>query len=105
MLCSRINDIKNRKLFYRFEQNKILYKFLLSNIAGKVIKVKQKRVCHYKFLKQYNSSYRGKLPRILTKCILTNRNSKTFSSFKLSRLKLKDLLSFGAVPGYTKSIW
>ncbi len=105
MLCSRVKDIKNRKLFYRFEQNKILYKFLLANIAGKVLKVKQKRACQYKILKQYNRADFGKLPRILPKCLLTNRNSKTFSSFKLSRIKLKDLVSFGAVPGYTKSIW
>lgn len=53
----------------------------------------------------------AKLPRNSSKvrhrnrCELTGRARGTYRKFKLSRIKLRELGSFGKIPGLTKASW
>ncbi len=42
---------------------------------------------------------------IVRRCIFTNRNRGSIRKFGLSRIKLKELLNIGSIPGYTRSVW
>lgn len=43
--------------------------------------------------------------RTRNRCELTGRARGTYRKFKLSRIKLRELGSFGRIPGLTKSSW
>ena len=47
----------------------------------------------------------GAKVRIRNRCELTGRARGTYRKFKLSRIKLRELGSFGRIPGLTKSSW
>jgi ribosomal protein S14 len=105
MLSSRVKDLKNRKLFSKIENNRLIYKFVYINLLNTKVAFPNRTYLQYKHFKRFNSLKYRVSTRLLNKCILSNRNSKTFSSYKLSRLVIKELLSFGYVFGYKKSIW
>ncbi len=43
--------------------------------------------------------------RVRERCELTGRTRVTYRKFKLSRIKLRELGSIGAIPGLTKASW
>lgn len=47
----------------------------------------------------------GAKVRVRNRCELTGRARGTYRKFKLSRIKLRELGSFGRIPGLTKSSW
>ncbi len=47
----------------------------------------------------------GSSVRYRNRCELTGRARGTYRKFKLSRIKLRELGSFGRLPGLTKSSW
>lgn len=47
----------------------------------------------------------GAKNRIRNRCELTGRSRGVYRKFKLSRIKLRELGSFGRIPGLTKSSW
>lgn len=47
----------------------------------------------------------GAKNRHRNRCELTGRARGTYRKFKLSRIKLRELGSFGRIPGLTKSSW
>lgn len=47
----------------------------------------------------------GAKNRIRNRCELTGRARGVYRKFKLSRIKLRELGSFGRIPGLTKSSW
>lgn len=47
----------------------------------------------------------GSKVRHRNRCELTGRARGTYRKFKLSRIKLRELGSFGRIPGLTKSSW
>lgn len=47
----------------------------------------------------------GAKVRVRNRCELTGRARGTYRKFKLSRIKLRELGSFGKIPGLTKSSW
>lgn len=47
----------------------------------------------------------GAKTRVRNRCELTGRARGVYRKFKLSRIKLRELGSFGRVPGLTKSSW
>lgn len=47
----------------------------------------------------------GAASRVRNRCELTGRARGTYRKFKLSRIKLRELGSFGKIPGLTKSSW
>jgi small subunit ribosomal protein S14 len=47
----------------------------------------------------------GAASRHRNRCELTGRARGTYRKFKLSRIKLRELGSFGKIPGLTKASW
>ncbi|MDE3059454.1 MAG: 30S ribosomal protein S14 [Pseudomonadota bacterium] len=47
----------------------------------------------------------GSKVRHRNRCELTGRARATYRKFKLSRIKLRELGSFGRIPGLTKASW
>ncbi len=47
----------------------------------------------------------GAASRVRNRCEITGRARGTYRKFKLSRIKLRELGSFGKIPGLTKSSW
>jgi len=47
----------------------------------------------------------GAKNRVRARCELTGRARGTYRKFKLSRIKLRELGSVGAIPGMTKASW
>jgi len=47
----------------------------------------------------------GAANRVRNRCELTGRARGTYRKFRLSRIKLRELGSFGRIPGLTKSSW
>ncbi len=43
--------------------------------------------------------------RVRNRCELTGRTRGVYRKFKLSRIKLRELGSFGKIPGLTKASW
>ena len=105
MLSSKVKDFKNRKLFLKVEKSQILYKFILINLLNNPFSKRTKSLFLYKYFKRFNAIKYKTSTRILNKCVISNRNRKVFSQLKLSRLIAKELLAFGLIPGYKKSIW
>lgn len=100
----KIKDKKNRFKFYNLEIknniNKFLYiKFLNSNKFSNL----RKKIM-FKFLSLKSTNFRHK-NRVVRRCKLTNRGRGTFQKFHISRILLRELMSFGIIPGYTKAVW
>lgn len=47
----------------------------------------------------------GSSVRYRNRCEITGRSRGVYRKFKLSRIKLRELGSFGKIPGLTKSSW
>ena len=105
MLSSKVKDLKNRKIFFKIENKKVVSKFLFRNLLNNPLLLNNKSLLFYKYLRHLNKIKHKTSTRILNKCVISNRNRKTFSKLKLSRLVAKELLSFGLIPGYKKSVW
>lgn len=105
MLSSRVKDKKNRKLFLKTEQNRLLLKFIYINLISRTLSSKSRSYVQYKYYRYFNKLKFKINSKLLNKCILSNRNSKTYSVFKLSRIVFKDLLTFGVIAGYRKSVF
>ena len=98
MLFNKIKDLKNRKIFKKREILNISLKFMYTNFLNK-----NKSPLKFQFLKE-KYSYKASKTKIVRRCILNNR-SKSLRPFNVSRIKLRELLQFGIIPGYKKSIW
>lgn len=106
MKSSKVKDLKNRKLFYSVERSRLINKFIFINLQNKVLLTqKEKQNILFKNFRRFNQLKYKVSTKVLNKCLLTNRNAKTYSSYNLSRIKIKEFLSFGVLSGYRKSIW
>lgn len=104
MLSSKIKDIKIRKKLYNSELNKRLNKFLFTNILGnKCLNPILKQKARFFLLNLVNK--RSSKTRITRRCSLTNRGRVSDSKLGISRIKLREMLKAGIVPGYNKAIW
>lgn len=92
-------DIKRRKLFLKYERIRRLYKFIQQNS-----RLKRSQRFHYSraltFLPKDSS-----ISRIRNRCLLTGRARSVYSDFQLTRMKLRELASFGLLMGIKKSSW
>lgn len=51
------------------------------------------------------STKAGFLTKIKNRCSVTYRSRSNIRTFKLSRIRLRELFALGLVPGYKKSTW
>ncbi len=105
MLSSKFKDNKHRKLYSNVESLRLINKLIFVNALNRKLTKRQHSFVKYKFYRRFNKLKYRVFTKLLNKCIITNRNTRTFSEYKLSRLKIKEFLSFGILSGYRKSIW
>jgi ribosomal protein S14 len=103
MLHSKIKDIKYRKQFLKLEKSRIVDNFVFKNlIANPKLEKNLKKQIFFKFYNKKKSRIKN---RSVRRCVLTNRGRSSLQSFKISRVLLRELMSFGIIPGYKKSVW
>jgi len=105
MLSKKFKDIKKRNVFFKLEYYKKIYKIaaiaLLNNIRFK----KNKKYFYSKLLKiQEHTKYFSKV-QIKNRCVLSNRNKAVARPFFLSRIKMREFIHSGLLPGYKKAVW
>jgi ribosomal protein S14 len=105
MLAKKIKDLNSRKKFYRLEYLKRIYKVLLLNLLTNKIHFKKKAVLILKFRKIQKKYTQISKVQIKSRCILSNRSHGILRKYSLSRIKMRELLQFGILPGYKKAVW
>ena len=103
MLHSKVKDIKYRKKFAKIEKTQLVDNFVFKNLAAnpKLAKNLKKHI----FFKFYKTKKLRVKTRIVRRCVLTNRGRGSLQAFKISRVLLRELMGFGIIPGYKKSVW
>lgn len=112
----KFKKFKNLKTIaaYKKKENflklsKFLFIYLLNLLQVKKFDKDQKVKLYtlrkqFLFLNQLIQKKNSKT-KIYRNCIINNRSRGVFRPYGLSRCVLKELITFGRLPGYTKSIW
>jgi ribosomal protein S14 len=95
----KVKNAKLRLLINTREKLSLIYK-LLSNYF--VVTNKDKTLQILK--KKYRFSNKSKV-HLNNICIVTNRSKAINKNFKCSRFVLRNMMSFGLIPGYKKAVW
>jgi len=98
MKSKLIKDKILRNKNFKNEYKILILKFLLTN-SKLNIKTRLKLINKQKKIKTFSNI------KFVNRCTLTNRNRGNLRFFKLSRIKLRELLSLGLIPGYKKAVW
>lgn len=98
MLFRKIKDSKIRKQFKKKEVLNTSLKFIYTNYFNK--NKNSSKIEQFINFKQKNFSK----TRVVRRCILTNRARGSIRPYNVSRVKLRELLQFGIIPGYKKSV-
>ena len=103
MLHSKVKDLKHRKQFSLIEKTQLIDNFIFKTLSAnpKISKTLKKNI----FFKFYNIKKFRVKNRIVRRCVLTNRGRGSLQDFKVSRTMLRELMGFGIIPGYKKSVW
>jgi len=104
MLIKKFKNQSYQKLFKKVEMLKIVYKFLITNLLNNP-NIKQKKYLLLQIYTLYRKVFLFSKTKITNRCILTNRGRGVIRSFNISRIKLRELLRFGFIPGYKKAVW
>ncbi len=104
MLSKKFKDIKFRNFFFKKEHLKNIYKFLKINFLNNK-KLGGKSFLVYNNIRLQKKILRISKTKIQNRCVLTNRNRGIVREYGISRLKLRELLQFGVIPGYKKAVW
>jgi small subunit ribosomal protein S14 len=94
-----IKDQKRRLYFAQNEKKRIILKFLLNDTT---LPMEQRLLLNEKLQKLNKKTNNTK---INNRCSITYRGRSNISLFKLSRIRLRELVSLGLVPGYKKAVW
>lgn len=104
MLSAKVKNLKIRKKLYNIELNKNLAKFLFTNILGnRSLNRSLKKKASLFLLKLLNK--RSSKTRITRRCSLVNRNRVSDRKLGISRIKLREMLHAGIIPGFSKAMW
>ena len=105
MFFKKKKDLLLRNSFLKVEKLRLLKKFLkttiLSTISTPFSSLKVKRLIVSKRL----SSNKISKTRIVRRCVLTNRSRSSLRPYNISRIRFRELLQFGIIPGYYKAVW
>ena len=86
---------KNRRLL--FKKNELKY------VSIKIsLRLNQKFKIN-SFLKPFDKKYTS--TKIKNRCFVSNRSKAIYTKFKVSRLKLREMILNGICPGFTKNCW
>lgn len=105
MIIKQFQDKKKRLFFAKLETLKKMFKilkiFLLNNKKFKIIRP----FVLYNLSKINKKINKISKVQIKNRCIISNRSKSTYRHYSLSRIKMRELLQFGILPGYKKSAW
>jgi small subunit ribosomal protein S14 len=89
------------------KRNRYLELFQRRNALKKVLKDKTQDMSHrYKAQIELNSLAKDSMRiRLSNRCSLTGRTHSVSNSFRMSRIKLRELISIGLINGAKKSSW
>jgi ribosomal protein S14 len=104
MLFSKIKDKKHRQLFAKLEKKKLLNKFIFINLLNRKDALHTKGI-NLAVLKNVLGEKHNSKVRINRRCVINNRNRGVLRTFGVSRMRLRELMSFGLIPGYSKAVW
>ena len=100
-------DIKNRKNFNLLEKKKLIKKIIFINSVNFFSHhfKKKRSIFFYIFIKKLKNFFFKSKTKINRRCTLSNRGRSIIRPFNISRINFKDLVYFGLIPGFKKSIW
>ena len=92
-------DKKKRQLVLKYEQKRLILKTLKANcnLSDNIRWIAN--------LELSNLPKNSSKTRLNNRCILTGRGKAVLRSFRLSRIALRTLASYGVVAGFQKSSW
>ncbi len=103
MKLSKNKELKLRRKvsFLELQQRKL--KFLFINTVNNTKENSKKKflLSYFSKLLKTNSTK----VKAVRRCVLTNRGRVAYRDFKISRVKLKEYLNLGLIPGYKKAVW
>jgi ribosomal protein S14 len=100
MLFSKVHDHKLRKQLQKKEVLKNAFKYTWVNFLNKT---KNKGgTCKGLFMSNLSPKYSK--TKIVRRCILNNRARGLTKPYNISRTKLREMIQFGVIPGYKKSV-
>jgi ribosomal protein S14 len=99
MLFFKVKDKKTREKVNKQELLNSSLKFVYTNFLNK-----RTRKWALPPLYSFNQKEFSKT-KIVRRCIMHNRSRGSIRPFHISRIKFRELLQFGIVPGYKKSVW
>jgi ribosomal protein S14 len=106
MLFSRVKSLKIKNLFLKKEVKLKINKFIFINLLNykNNINVNKNKFILINYLKQ-NKIFNRTKNRLTNRCILTNRSHCVYRKLGFSRIVLREMMQFGIIPGYKKSVW
>ena len=92
-------DLVRRRFFRTIEKKRSFFKFMQQNLSLSF--KSRKRYSEILHFYPVNSS----ISRIRNRCVLTGRGRSIYRDFRLSRMQLRHMASFGLLMGVKKSSW
>jgi ribosomal protein S14 len=97
-------DKKLRKKLERVEVDRRQLKFLFVHLMN-LKKLSDKKKQNYIYYLLPRLTKRSSKSKLLKRCLLTYKARTAYKVFKMSRMKLKEMLSLGLIPGCRKAVW
>lgn len=97
MQLKKTKDLRKRILLLNKENSRICYKFLLNSFSFKEKKLNKYILENTFKLKNYSKT------KIIRRCIFTNRSRSSIRPYNISRVKFRQLLQYGMIPGFKKT--
>ncbi len=92
-------DKKRRRAFSNKEVQRLILLFLIRNQKLSA----SQRLLLIQRLQQVSRD--SSKVRLKNRCMLTNRSHGVYRKFRLSRIRLREMLANGLMPGYKKAVW
>lgn len=105
MLSKKIKDLKFRKLFFKYEKSKLVNKCIFFNLFSRKNLFLKNNNIFIKILKLQQKLSRISKIRLKNRCVLSNRGAGISRYYSLSRIKMRELMQFGIIPGSKKAVW
>jgi ribosomal protein S14 len=104
MLLSANKDKKLRKTLRINEIRQKQYKYLKTFVLNNKQLNSTTKTQFFSVLDFQKSRVASKT-KLINRCLMTYKARVMYKQFKINRMKLKDMLQLGIVPGYKKAAW
>lgn len=105
MIIKKIKDNKKRSLFFKLENLKKIYKIIFIAILNKKKYRAKQKFLYIKLLKLKQIIGRISKTQLKNRCLVSNRSKSIMRPFFLSRIKMREYINAGLLPGYKKAVW